>query len=118
MNRVKENKLDFIVLGDFNTDLDEQSYRSREILEYMPPYVILKKDLSYSYIQQSGSVSNIDHIISSSQLKCSIIHVDIESDDIDHLSLIFTTKLKRNLCNVALEKSRYCFIYIVFIYTA
>ena len=26
MNRVKENKLDFIVLGDFNTDLDEQSY--------------------------------------------------------------------------------------------
>ena len=101
MNRVKENKLDFIVLGDFNTDLDEQSYRSREILECMPPYVILKKDLSYSYIHQSGSVSNIDHIISSSQLECSIIHVDIETDDIDHLSLSFTTKLKRNLCNVA-----------------
>jgi len=101
MNRVKENKLDFVVLGDFNTDLDEQSYRSREILECMPPYVILKKDLSYSYIHQSGSVSNIDHIISSSQLKCSIIHVDIESDDIDHLSLSFTTELKRNLCNVA-----------------
>ncbi|XP_065584325.1 uncharacterized protein LOC136043326, partial [Artemia franciscana] len=101
MNRVKENKLDFVVLGDFNTDLDEQSYRSREILECMPPYVILKKDLSYSYIHQSGSVPNIDPIISSSQLKCSIIHVDIESDDIDHLSLSFTTELKRNLCNVA-----------------
>ena len=67
----------------------------------MPPFVIMKKDLSYSYIHQSGSVSNIDHIISSSHLECSIIHVDIETDDIDHLSLSFTTKLKRNLCNVA-----------------
>jgi len=70
MNRVKENKLDFIVFGDFNMDLDEKSYRSREILERMPPYVILKKYLSYSYIHQSGSVSNIDHIISSSQPEC------------------------------------------------
>jgi len=77
MNHVKENKLDFIVLGDFNTDLDEQSYPSQDILECMPPYVILKKDLSYSCIHQSGSVSNIDHIISSSQLECSIIHVGI-----------------------------------------
>jgi hypothetical protein len=65
MNREKENKLDFIVLGDFKTDLDEQSYRSRELLECMPPYVILKKDLPFSYIHQSGSVFNIDHILSS-----------------------------------------------------
>ena len=36
MNRVKENKLDFIVLGDFKTDSDKQSYRSREISECMP----------------------------------------------------------------------------------
>ena len=47
------------------------------------------------------SEERYNHIISSSQLKCSIIHVDIESDDIDHLSLSFTTKLKRNLCNAA-----------------
>ena len=90
MNRVKENKLDFIVLGDFNTDLDEQSYRSREMLECMPSYLILKKYLSYSYIHQSGSVSNIDHIISSSQLECSIIHVDIETDDERSLSTLLS----------------------------
>ena len=61
--------------------------------------MILKKDLPFSYIHHSGSVFNVDHILISSQLECSIIHVDIETDDFDHLSLSFTAKLKRHLCN-------------------
>ena len=62
---------DFIVVGDFNTDITSQSVRSDIVLDAFSAYKIVEKSVDYSYIHQSGSLSIV--ILTTSRFR-SLLH--------------------------------------------
>jgi hypothetical protein len=52
-------------------------------------FKIVKKDREYAYIHSSGSISDLDIVICSSYLETSAVYVQIDENDIDHLSIPF-----------------------------
>lgn len=93
--QIVSDGLNWMVFGDVNCDINSVSSRSTQLLDIFPnDYQILSKDESFSYIHNSGSVSDIDHCIISSGVKCSNVHVNTEERDLDHLPLSVTVTLK------------------------
>ena len=84
---------DFIVVGDFNTDITSQSVRSDIVLDAFSAYKIVEKSVDYSYIHQSGSLSNIDHVVSSPNINVSTVLVHEDYRDIDHLPISFSASV-------------------------
>ena len=91
--------LNWVLAGDLNCDILGTSDRSILLLESLPSiYHVAVKSLPFTYIHNRGcSKSNLDHVISSSSsLISSIVRVDEEKIDDDHLILS---------CNLSCELS-------------
>jgi hypothetical protein len=78
---------DFIVVSDLNTDITSQSVRSDIVLDAFSAYKIVKKSIDDSYIYQSGSLSDIDHVVSSPNINVSAVLVHEDDCEINHLSI-------------------------------
>ena len=64
-----------MIIGDINTDINYSSVKSNLLLDCLPSYCIIPKTHQFSYIHQSVSKSNIDHIICSPSITTSIVSV-------------------------------------------
>ena len=79
-----------MLIGDLNCDITVSSTRKEAVFQCLPTvFKVLTKDLSYTYIHCSGSVSNLDHSICHHSLQTSAVHVDEDERDYDHLPLYF-----------------------------
>ena len=68
-----------------NPDIKLDSLLSISLLDSLPNYRIITKDLSFSYVHDSGSLSDFDHLICSPLIRSSIVHIPEDEQDIDHL---------------------------------
>ena len=90
----------WLLIGDFNCDVHSSSTRANLVLDSLPiGYRIVPKALNYSYIHNSGTVTNIDHCICSADVPCSVVNVDEDERDFDHLPLSLTVTLTADPSN-------------------
>ena len=90
----KQGCLEFIIIGDIKTDIKLDFVRCMNLLDSLHSYRIITKDLSFSYVHNSGSLSDIDRVIFSPLITSSTVQVHEDEQDIDHLplSLYFSTR--------------------------
>ena len=80
----------WVLIGNLNCDITISSTRMKALFQCLPSaFKVLTKDLSFTYIHCSGSVSNLDHCICYHSLQTSAVHVDEDERDYDHLPLHF-----------------------------
>ena len=96
VEKILSISLDYMIIDDFNTDINNPSVRSDSLLDCLPSYNIIPKTHPYSYIHHSGSKSNIDHIICSPSITTSIEFIHAEEHDLDHLPMSLTLTLNLN----------------------
>ena len=88
------------MIGDVNCDVHCSSIRANLVLLSLPNgYLTASKALNYSYIHNSGTVTNIDHRIYSADVLCSVVHMDEDERDLDALPLSITVTLTADLSN-------------------
>ena len=63
LHGISKDGCEFIIIGDMNTGIAFDSMRCMNLLESLPSYRIFAKDLSFLYFHNSGSLSDIDHLI-------------------------------------------------------
>ena len=91
---ISSNGLQYVVLGDMNTDLNTISPHSEMFLDiFSSPYHVFKNDRGYTYMHHTGSTSNIDHCLLIACLVSSVVHVNEDYRDIDHLPISLTLSL-------------------------
>ena len=80
----------WVLIGDLNCDNTVSSTRKEGLFQCLPSvFKVLTKNLSFTYIHCSGSVSNLDHCICYHSLQTSAVIVDEDERDYDHLPLYF-----------------------------
>ena len=57
------------------------------------PYHVVKNDIGYTYMHHTGSTPSIDNCVLSAYLVSSVIHVDKDYCNINHLPISFTVSL-------------------------
>ena len=78
----------WLLVGDLNYNIHISSSRSETLVNALPATNrIINKDCSFSYIHNSGAVSDLDHCECSPLLHSSYIHVNNEERGYDHLPL-------------------------------
>ena len=78
----------WLLAGDLNCNIHISSSRSETLLNALPAaHRTINKDCSFSYIHNSGAVSDLDQCVCSPLLHTSDVHVDDEERDSDHLPL-------------------------------
>ena len=78
------------LIGDLNSDITVSSERKEAFFQCLPSaFEVLTKDISFTNIHCSGSVSNLDHFIRYHSLETSAVHVNEDERDYDHLPLYF-----------------------------
>ena len=84
----KSLRYSWLLAGDLNYNIHISSTRSETLLNALPAANrIINKDCSFSYIHNSGAVSDLDHCECSPLLHSSDFHVNDEERDYDHLTL-------------------------------
>jgi len=84
-----DSELTYLIVGDLNCNILDNSGRTDCLLDLVPDYKIMSKDQSYTYIHHSGNVSNIGHVICLPSLSISEVHVLKDEQDIDHMVMSF-----------------------------
>ena len=108
VNQVLSNSLQYIIIGDLNTDINQSSV-SDSVFECLPSYCVVPKSRKFSYVHHSGSTSDIDHIICSPGIISSSDSVHVNEQDTDHMPISVTFRMDINLLktNFSREKSRW-----------
>ena len=76
----------WMLIGDLKCDITVSSTRKEALFQCLASVIkVLTKDLSFTYIHCSGSVSILDPCICYHSLQTSAVHVDGEKKDYDHL---------------------------------
>jgi len=96
LQSISKNGYEFIIIGDMNTDVKRDSARTVKLLDCLPDYRIIAKDLPFSYVHNSGSLSDIDHVICSPFITSSTVHVHEDEQDIDHLPLSLCFSIRKD----------------------
>jgi len=92
----KQGCLKFIIIGDIKTDIKLDSVRCMNLLDSLSNYRIITKDLSFSSVHNSGSLSDIDRMICSPFITSSAVRVHEDEQDIDHLQLSLYFSIRTN----------------------
>ena len=80
----------WLLIGDLNCDITVSSTRKEVLFQCLPSaFKVLAKDLSFTYIHCSGSVSNLDHCICYYSLQTSAVHVNEDERDYDLFTSVF-----------------------------
>lgn len=97
LRNIERHSFKWIIVGDLNCNINRESTRSDLVLQSLPDgYQIVAKSADFSYIHNSGCVSDIDHCVCSAGVICSSVEVHDEERDYDHLPLSFTVSVSHS----------------------
>lgn len=87
--RIKQSGHEYLIIGDFNCDLtDTDSPRTQIALGVLPDgFKVVDKDKNFSYCHNSGSVSNLDHVVTSFNVQNESVSVLMGGTLSDHLPI-------------------------------
>ena len=94
------SKLECVIIGDYNCDIaDDSSPRSQLILSTLENrYRVLPKDIDFTFVHTSGSVSNIDHVGCTLNVS-GTVRVLMVSHSTDHIPIESCVNVLSNLFN-------------------
>ena len=97
VNQVLSNSLQYIIIGDINTDINRSSVRSDLLFERLPSYRTVAKSHKFSYVHYSGSASDTDHIICWPGIIFSSASLQAKKQDTDHIPISVTFTMDTDL---------------------
>lgn len=80
----------WLICGDFNCNIAISDVRSSALLSLFSVFTIVSKDADFTYVHNSGSCSNLDHVlVSNAALLPQPVHVGLDMPISDHFYLSF-----------------------------
>ena len=94
IKNIESHEYDWVLMGDFNCDLCNNSSRAEFILESLPAgFRIVPKDSRHAYIRNNGTLYNIDHFVCSATVSSLDAHVDEGECYYDHLPISLSVSI-------------------------
>ena len=105
IDKIKKHGLSCLITGDFNCDLENpsgnnssSSNRANMLLGMLgDEFILVSKNKNFSYIHNSGSMSNLDHVMHTQSLTPSEVLVSDSNFTSDHFPLFFNIDLNSSV---------------------